>query len=78
MKYIVGDDRSQMVLFPEMLDDLVSDDNPVRVIDEFVSLLDLEAIGFTNTNLDPSAAGRPSFSPECLLKLYIILMTILS
>ena len=71
MQYIHGANRFQLVLFPEMLDDLVSLDNPVRVIDEFVNLLDLGALGFLGTGLDPSAAGRPCYSPECLLKLYI-------
>ena len=71
MKYIEGYDRLQIVLFPEKVDDLVSDDNPVRVIDEFVNNLDLEAIGFTKTILVQAGAGRPSYSPKCLLKLYI-------
>jgi len=71
MQYIVGENRWQMVLFPEKLDDLVSEDNPVRVIDEFVNQLDLMALGFGSAVLVKSAAGRPSYSPECLLKLYI-------
>jgi len=29
-RFIEGDDRSQSVLFPERLDDWVSEDNPVR------------------------------------------------
>ena len=71
MRYIAGTNRSQIILFPEKLDDLVSDDNPVRFIDEFISLLDLEMLGFVNVRLYSSAPGAPSYSPECLLKLYV-------
>ena len=71
MQYIVGANRWQMVLFPEKLDDLVSEDNPARVIDEFVNQLELRALGFGNAICTKTAAGRPSYSPECLLKLYI-------
>jgi hypothetical protein len=33
-------------LLPECLDDWVADDNPVRVIDAFVAVLDLAEFGF--------------------------------
>jgi transposase len=49
----------------------VGEDNAVRVIDGYVNVLDLGLLGFTKTNLDPRATGRPSYSPESLLKLYI-------
>jgi transposase len=71
MKYIESLSRAQIVLFPEKLDDLVSEENPVRVIDEFINQLDLEKLGFDKTRMDSSLAGRPCYSPECLLKLYI-------
>jgi len=32
-RFVVGDDRSQSTLFPEQLDDYLSEDNPVRAID---------------------------------------------
>ena len=32
-RFVVGDDRSQSTLFPERLDDYLSEDNPVRAID---------------------------------------------
>jgi transposase len=71
MKYIECGNRLQQILFPERLDDLVSENNPVRFINAFVDLLDLDKIGFTKTNLIKELAGRPCYSPECLLKLYI-------
>ena len=34
--FVEGADRSQVSLFPEQLEDWISEDNPVRVIDVFV------------------------------------------
>ncbi len=31
MAYITGEDRSQITLFPEAVDDYITSDNPVRV-----------------------------------------------
>jgi transposase len=56
-------------LLPECLDDWISEDNPVRVIDVFVDELDLAEVGFGR--VDPKATGRPSYHPSVLLKLYI-------
>src|SRR5829696_4546201 len=68
-RFVEGVDRSQTTLFPESLDDWVSEDNPVRVIDAFVDALDLRALGFDG--VVPEATGRPSYHPAALLKLYI-------
>ena len=38
-RFVVGDDRSQSTLFPERLEDYLSEDNPVRAIDVFVMSL---------------------------------------
>jgi transposase len=43
MGYIEGEDRKQTVLFPEVLDDYISEENPVRFIDVFIEGLDLSA-----------------------------------
>jgi len=40
-RFVEGEDRRQGVLLPEYLDDYVSEENPVRVIDVFVGELDL-------------------------------------
>src|SRR6202162_4921582 len=68
-RFVEGEDRRQGVLLPEYLDDYVSEENPVRVIDVFVDELDLGALGFGG--VDPEATGRPSYHPSVLLKLYI-------
>ncbi|WP_158212327.1 hypothetical protein [Natranaerobius trueperi] len=46
MAFIESIDRNQINLFPNTLDDYVSEDNPVRVIDTYVDSLNLEEIGF--------------------------------
>jgi hypothetical protein len=43
---IKGEARSQATLFPERIDDYISEENPVRVVDVFVDGLDLFSIGF--------------------------------
>ena len=40
-------DRSQILLLPEVVDDYVGPDNPVRFIDAFVDGLDLAAASFS-------------------------------
>jgi hypothetical protein len=46
MTHISGDDRSQILLLPEAVDDYVGSDNPVRFIDAFIDGLDLAAASF--------------------------------
>src|SRR5512140_2138276 len=68
-RFIEGQDRSQVTLLPECLDDYIGQDNSVRVVDVFVEELDLQALGFKG--IDPAATGRPSYHPAVLLKIYI-------
>lgn len=68
-RYVEGEDRSQVALLPECLDDFVGEENPVRVVDAFVNELDLETLGFEG--LKPASTGRPSYHPAVLLKIYI-------
>ena len=68
-RFIEGDDRNQSTLFPERLDDWISDDNAVRVVDVFVEELDLGGLGFDR--VAPHSTGRPGYHPSVLLKLYI-------
>ena len=68
-RFIEGQDRSQVTLLPECLDDYIGEDNPVRVVDAFVDELDLETLGFEGATA--AATGRPSYHPSVLLKLYV-------
>ncbi|MFZ1057593.1 MAG: IS1182 family transposase [Candidatus Rokuibacteriota bacterium] len=69
MAYIAGPDRSQAVLLPEVLDDYVGPDNPVRFLDAFVAQLDLGVLGFQRAV--PAETGRPGYDPGDLLRLYL-------
>jgi transposase len=68
-RFIQGEDRTQSTLLPEMLDDYVTEANPVRVVDVYVDELDLGRLGFEG--VDPAATGRPAYHPAVLLKIYI-------
>jgi transposase len=68
-RFIEGQDRSQVTLLPECLDDYLGEDNPIRVVDVFVDELNLEELGFEGAQ--PAATGRPSYHPAVLLKIYI-------
>ena len=48
MSYIEGHSRDQTTLFPEVIDDYISEDNPVRFLDAFVDNLNLKELGFKN------------------------------
>src|SRR6266566_8943935 len=69
MAHVTGQSRYQTTLFPEVLDEVVSIDDPVRVIDAFVETLDLTALGFCKVAAEEM--GRPPYAPGDLLKLYI-------
>jgi transposase len=69
MGHIEGSDRDQMTLFPEALDDYVSQENPVRFIDAFAESLDMEELGFAHAV--PNEVGRPPYNPADLLRLFI-------
>jgi transposase len=67
--HIKGQSRPQTTLFPEAIDDFVTEDNPIRVIDLFVDQLDLLELGFEAVNA--KLTGRPGYHPATMLKLYI-------
>jgi len=68
--YVDGEKRDQSILFPDTLDEYVTEENPVRFIDAFVDSLDLERLGFRHAKLD-GGAGRPPYDPSDMLKLYV-------
>ena len=68
-RFVQGECRTQSTLLPELLDDYITENNPVRVVDVFVDELDLGKLGFES--IQPALTGRPSYHPAVLLKLYI-------
>lgn len=69
MRHIQGVDRNQSLMFPELVDDYIKADNPVRFIDAYVDSLDLAKLGFTHATTKDT--GREPYNPGDLLKLYI-------
>lgn len=69
MAYISGVDRNQLTLFPDCVDDYISEDSIVRVIDAYVDTLDFAEMEFTNTvEVRP---GASSYHPANMTKLYL-------
>jgi len=68
MKYIQGQNRTQINLFPVSLDQSIAPDNEVRIIDLFVESLSMKEYGFRTDFVEN---GRPAYHPADLLKLFI-------
>lgn len=68
MKYIIGQDRTQIPLFASSLDQAINQDNEIRLIDLFVDSLNLADFGFKVHFFEN---GRPAYLPSDLLKLFI-------
>lgn len=62
----IGISRHQMQF--SALEDLIAQDNVVRVVDAFVDALDLNTFGFQH--IDMKAIGASAFHPSVLLKIY--------
>ena len=68
MQFIQGKNRTQSILFPGSLDQIVEQDNEVRIIDLFVESIDLPNFKFV---IKTSKEGRPAYHPKDLLKLFV-------
>jgi len=66
--YKQGIPRDQLFLFSNCLDEIIPEDNPVRVIDVYVENLDIAKLGFKIPQLK---TGTPPYRPAVLLKIYI-------
>jgi transposase len=68
MQYIQGKNREQSILFPQSLDQIISADNEVRIIDLFAESINLADFKFVTKN---ATEGRPAYNPKDLLKLFV-------
>ena len=68
-RFVEGEDRRPATLYSDCLNDCVTDDNPVRIVEVFIDELDLVALGFTDTV--PEITGRASYHPTTLLTIYL-------
>ena len=66
--FIAGTCRKQVTLFPDRLDDYITEENNIQVIDAFVDGLDLAKLGFRTV---PAKTGRPAYHPSTMLKLFM-------
>ena len=66
MGYIKGINRNQILLFPEVIEDYIDEDNPVRFIDAYVDSLNLSEFSFKY--VDTKATGRPPYNPVTCCK----------
>ena len=69
-QYKQGINRQQGMLLPVHVEDYIAEDNAVRAVDVYVDSLDLEGLGFDNTE-GGVRAGQPAYPPGGLLKLYL-------
>lgn len=67
MQYLQGNDREQMFMLS--LEEAVSKDAFVRVVDVFADAIDFRSFGFTHTECKEE--GRPAFHPSVMMKLYL-------
>jgi transposase len=67
-RFVEGQDRAQLILLPECLDDYVGEANRFG-LSPFIEELDLAVLGFAG--VVPEATGRPSYHPATLLKVYL-------
>jgi transposase len=68
MQFIQGKNRTQSILFPESLDQIIKPNNEVRIIDLFVESINPVDFKFV---IKTSVEGRPSYNPKDLLKLFV-------
>jgi transposase len=68
-RFVQSEERTQETFLPRRLEDYVTENNPVRVVDVFVEELDLGGLGFAG--MQPEATGRPAYHPSTMLKIYL-------
>ena len=61
--FIEGEDRRQATLLPDTLEDYVTDDNPVRVVDVFIAELGLAARSLHLSGGRVSDQGKSALRP---------------
>jgi transposase len=67
MAYRYGN-REQMGLFPQSIEEYVTQEDPVRVYDAFVESLDFSELGI---ELDEGQVGNSEYDPKAMLKLLV-------
>ena len=64
--YIKGEDKKQTILFSKNIDEYISDNNFIRIIDEYINQLDLKSLLFKRgAGIPLKWAGRPITLKTC-------------
>jgi transposase len=69
MSYTFGQPREQTTMLPETLEDFVSANSYLRVLDKAVGAIDVVKLGFKYAQT--ARTGRPPYDPGDLLRLYL-------
>ncbi len=69
MGYVQGILAEQTWLLPYSIEELIQENNPVKVIEAYADSLPLEELGFARAV--PAQTGRPAYDPRDMVKLYI-------
>ncbi len=67
MAYRYGE-RHQNMLFPQSIDDYITEDDPVRAYDAFIDALDWDSL---NIKSDKKKKGCPEYAPKSMLKVLV-------
>ncbi len=68
MAYRCGQDRKQVLLFPQSIEQYVTPGHPVRAYDAFVDALSFNELGI---DLDARKVGNSQYHPHLMLKLLL-------
>lgn len=68
MAYRYGEDRRQMIMFPESVDSYITPDHPVRAYDAFVDQLNFKELGIIEND---TQLGNSEYDPRLMLKLLL-------
>ena len=69
MRYMKGTDSRQMRMGIWSIEEEVGENSPARFIEVFVDSVDVAEVGFSRA--EPAHTGRPAYSPQDLIKLYL-------
>lgn len=68
-------DRNQIMMFPQTIEEYISSGDTVRAYDAFVDALNLNELGIV---LDPDKVGKPEYGANSLISSSLTLTTVLS
>jgi len=70
-RYRTTENRSQLSLFVDHLDQHISQENPVRAIDAYIDTLDFEQLPIDVYKASTILKGQPAYHPADLLRVYL-------